>query len=151
MRHQVFGKKLNRDVKERKALFKSLVLALIKSGKIKTSLARAKAVSRLVEKLVTKAKNGSEAAINQLSSFLNRKEAVDKLVKEVAPKFKTKVGGYLRIRRVNTRRKGDATEEVLLEWSEDIKMIEKEDRTKIQNKKRKNEKSKSAVNKNTNK
>ena len=70
MRHQVFGKKLNRDVKERKALFKSLIIALISFGRIHTSIAKAKAVARLAEKLVTKAKEGSDLAVRQVSAFL---------------------------------------------------------------------------------
>lgn len=116
MRHQVFGKKLNRDIKERKALFKSLILALITYGKIKTTLAKAKAIQGLVDKLVTRVKDGSDSAIRQVSSFLTKKDAINKLTKEIAPRFSKTVGGYLRLRRVG-QRAGDATEEVIMEWS----------------------------------
>lgn len=116
MRHQVFGKKLNRDVKERKALFKSLILALISYGKIKTTLAKAKAIQRIAEKLVTKAKDGSENAVRQISSFLTKKEAINKLTKEIAPRFSKISGGYLSLRRIG-QRSGDASEEVILQWS----------------------------------
>lgn len=116
MRHQVFGRKLNRDVKERKALFKSLVIALIAHGRIKTTIAKAKAIKGLVDKLVTRAKDGSNNARRQLSSFLTRKEAIIKLIDVVAPRFKDKVGGYSRMIKLGPR-KSDSTEEVILEWS----------------------------------
>lgn len=116
MRHQVFGKKLNRDIKERKALFKSLIIALISFGRIRTSLAKAKAVRRLAEKLVTKAKEGSDIAVRQISAFLTKKEVINKLISEISPRFRNTVGGYLRVRRIG-KRAGDASEEVILEWS----------------------------------
>ena len=116
MRHQVYGKKLNRDIKERKALFKSLTLALITNGKIRTTISKAKAVQSLIEKLVTHAKTGTEAATRQVSSFLARKEAIQKLVGEIIPRFQDKIGGYLRIRHIG-RRIGDGAQEVVLEWT----------------------------------
>lgn len=143
MRHRVFGKKLNRDIKERKALFRNLVLALVNHGKIQTSLAKAKAIQRLVEKMVNKAKNASPSSLLPVASFLGRKKAVDKLLKDVIPGFKDKVGGYLRMRRTG-RRRGDATEEVILEWSvrEERKQIEKPATQKAQKKEKKEEKGK---------
>src|SRR3989344_1621640 len=100
MRHNVFGRKLNRDVKERKALFRSLVKAFIDKGRIKTTYAKAKAVGSLIEKLVTKAKDGSRSQATQIASFLNRNEPVKKLVNEIAPRFKDKIGGYIRMVRL---------------------------------------------------
>lgn len=116
MRHKVFGRKLNRDVKERKALFRSLVAALIINGKIKTTVARAKAIRGLVEKLVTHAKEGSNSALRQVASFLNKRELINKLSTNIAPRFKDRLGGYLRMIRVG-KRHGDASEEVILEWT----------------------------------
>lgn len=116
MRHKVFGKKLKRDIKERKALFKNLIVSFISVGKIKTSLAKAKAVQRLIEKLVTKVKDGEEAALRQVSSFLTRKDVSNKLVDEIAPRFKNISGGYTRVRRIS-QRLGDAAQEAILEWS----------------------------------
>ncbi|MBI2617357.1 50S ribosomal protein L17 [Candidatus Gottesmanbacteria bacterium] len=116
MRHHVFGRKLNRNSKERKALFKSLILSLIQFGKIKTTVAKAKAVHGLIDKLVTKAKDGSENARHQLYAFLAKKDAVETLINKIAPIFKDTIGGYVRIRRTGMRR-GDSSEEVILEWS----------------------------------
>ena len=116
MRHNVFGRKLNRDIKERKALFRSLVSSFILHGKIKTTYAKAKAVGSLIEKLVTKAKDGSRQSINQIYSFLNNKAPVKKLVDDVAPRFKDKIGGYIRMIRLG-RRPGDNAEVVQMEWT----------------------------------
>lgn|SRR3989338_2165637 len=116
MRHRVFGKKLNRDIKERKTLFRNLINSLIIHGRIKTTYAKAKAVSSLVEKLVTKAKDGSRSQMSQLSSFLNRSEPVKKLVNEIAPLFKDKIGGYIRMIRIG-KRHGDNAEIVMMEWT----------------------------------
>lgn len=144
MRHQVFGRKLNRDVKERKALFKSLVIALIAHGRIKTTIAKAKAIKGLVDKLVTRAKDGSNNAKRQISSFLTRKEAIVKLIEVVAPRFKDKVGGYSRMIKLGPR-KSDSTEEVILEWSvgetkkESGKTISTQDKNKKSDKESKKE------------
>jgi len=56
MRHRVFGRKLNRDVKARKALFKNLINALIEHQEIKTTEAKAKAIKGLVDKFVSRAR-----------------------------------------------------------------------------------------------
>src|SRR3989338_3515836 len=133
MKHRVFGRKLNRDIKERKALFRSLVNALILKGQITTTRAKAKAVSSLIEKLVTKAKDGSRNSITQISSFQNIKEPVKKLVDEIAPRFKDKMGGFIRLIRL-ANRQGDNAEVVRMEWTvkEEKKVVPKA--TKTENK-----------------
>lgn len=132
MRHKYFGRKLNRDVKERKALFRSLVRALILQDKIKTTLPKAKAIQSLVEKLVNKAKDGSSQTFNQISAFLTKKEVIETLTDKIVPRFKDRVGGYVRIRRIG-KRFGDGAQEVVMEWSK--KDEEKEKDTKIKEKK----------------
>ncbi len=127
MRHRVFGRKLNRDVKERKALFRSLIAGLITHGKIKTTITRARTITSLAEKLVTHARENSRSSIVQVSSFLNKKEIIDKLTRDIAPRFGNKIGGYLRMIRLG-RRAGDNAEEVFLEWSlpgKDLKIPKK--------------------------
>lgn len=116
MRHNYFGRKLNRDVKERKALFRSLIRALILHEQVTTTVARAKAIRSLAEKLVTAAKDGSSSAVQKLSSFLVHKEIIEKLRNDIAPRFTQKVGGYLRIVRVGVR-PGDMAQEVVVEWT----------------------------------
>lgn len=128
MRHHVFGRKLNRDSKERKALFKSLILSLIARGKIKTTLAKAKAVHGLAEKLVTTAKDSGENSKKKLYAFFAQKDAVQRLVEKIAPVFKETPGGYIRIRRTDVR-SGDGSQEVILEWSKQIVEDVKKDKT----------------------
>lgn len=128
MRHHVFGRKLNRDSKEKKALFKSLILSLIARGKIKTTLAKAKAVHGLAEKLVTTAKDSGENSKKKLYAFLAQKDAVQRLVEKIAPVFNTTAGGYVRIRRTDVR-SGDGSQEVILEWSKQIVEDVKKDKT----------------------
>ncbi len=139
MRHRVFGKKLNRDIKERKSLFRNLIISFITYGKIQTTMAKAKATQRLIEKLVTHAKDGTDAALRQISSVLNTKKSVDKLTKEIVPKFAGRIGGYVRIRRIG-RRSGDGAEKVIMEWNIPTDKIQKEQENKktTENKKNKN-------------
>lgn len=128
MRHQVFGRKLNRDVKERKALFRSLISALVTKGKIKTTLAKARAVRGLAEKLVTLAKKETSSGRTKLTSFLIKSDLVKKMIEVIAPKFSDRKGGYVRIRRIR-QRIGDSAEEVFLEWTfprEEVKNLKTE-------------------------
>ena len=127
MRHRYFGRKLNRDVKERKALFRSLIGSLILHDQVTTTIARAKAIRSLGEKLVTAAKDGSTSAVNKLSAFLVRRELIEKMQKDIAPRFSQKIGGYLRIIRIG-RRPGDQAEEVIVSWTEPPLKVEKKEK-----------------------
>lgn len=118
MRHRSFKKKLGRDIKQRKALFKSLITSLISHGQIKTTEAKAKAVKGLVDKLVTKAKQGTLHARRQVLAFLSRKDAVKKLFDEIALRFKERQSGFTKIIKVGTR-KGDSAAMVLMKWTEE--------------------------------
>ena len=98
----------------RNALLRSLAVSLIRDGKIMTTSAKAKAVKPLVERLLTKAKTGDLAA----KRFVNAKLGPvcgRNLVEVVAPKYKNRAGGYLRIIRLNDR-KSDAAEMVQIEF-----------------------------------
>lgn len=117
MKHKVFGRKLNRDVKERKSLFKSLVNSLIISGRITTTLPKAKAVRGLIDRLVNKAKEGSLGGRRQVEGFLSRKETVRRLVDVIAPKFKNRTSGFTRIIRTEDRI-GDGASQAIMEWVE---------------------------------
>jgi len=142
MKHKVFGKKLNRDVKQRQALFKGLVQALVEHGKINTTLPKAKAVQGLIEKTVTEAKESTTASMRQVAAILNKKELITKLVSVIAPKFKDKQGGYVRILRIG-KRSGDNAEAVIMEWSTD--MTEKKEKQEVVKTAKKETKSLSAA------
>lgn len=114
MRHQVFGRKLGRNSGERKALFRGLAQALVLRGGIITTEAKAKAIKGLVEKLVTKAKKDKK---QMLFDFFQNNETVDFLIKKIAPRMMSRVGGYTRIVSLG-QRKGDGAEMVKMDWME---------------------------------
>jgi len=135
MKHKISGKKLSLNHDQRKALFKNLINSLILHGQIKTTEAKAKAVKRLVEKLITKGKEQTLHARRLIAAFLQNKKAVNKIVDELAPLFKKRPGGYTRIVRLGERR-GDRAPMVKLELverpekEEGKKVVEKSDNKK---------------------
>lgn len=114
---KVFGKKLSRERASREALFASLIRAMISSGKIVTTKAKAKAVQRDLEKMVTLSKKATIQARRQALAFLdNASDVTDKLFREVADLFKSKSSGFTRI--INLKpRKGDNAKMVRIEWT----------------------------------
>ena len=108
MRHRKAGKKLGRNTNQRKALFRGLIQSLIIHEEIKTTVAKAKAVKGLVDKLITKAKKGTLHARRQVLAFLPDKKAANKLVDEIAPRFKKRTSGFTRFVRIGKRRGDDA-------------------------------------------
>jgi len=108
MRHRHGYRKLGRTSSHRKALLKNLSIALIKSGKIETTVPKAKELRSYFEKLITKARVGDSNAHRAIFSYLQDKESTQKLVNEIAPEYKDRNGGYTKITRTRIRR-GDAT------------------------------------------
>ncbi len=114
MRH---GKKFNhlgRTSAHRKALLRNQAISLIMHKRIKTTLAKAKALRRFIEPLITKAKNGSMHSHRVVFSYLQNKEAVKELFGSVAAKVGDRPGGYTRVVRTGFR-KGDGAEMALIE------------------------------------
>lgn len=111
--HQVFGRKLGRNINQRKSLFKGLINSLIASGEISTTSAKAKAIQGLFDKLMTKAKLGTVHMRRLLQAFLQDKSAVNKLVDELAPKAGSRPSGFTSITKLGHRR-GDNAEMVKL-------------------------------------
>jgi large subunit ribosomal protein L17 len=116
MRHQRKTVKLGRTQGHRDALLANLAVSLIEHGRIKTTIAKAKAMRPLVEKLVTKAKRGSLHARRMALADLRHNEgAVRKLFTEIGPLNAERKGGYTRIVKVGARR-SDAAEMAFIEW-----------------------------------
>ena len=97
-----------------KGLLKNLSIALIASGKIETTLPKAKELQSYFEKLITKARKGDTQAHRLAFSHLQHKDSVKKLVTEIAPKYTSRNGGYTRIIKTRTR-VGDAAEMAFIE------------------------------------
>jgi large subunit ribosomal protein L17 len=116
MRHQRKTVKLGRKQGHRDALLANLAVSLIEHGRIKTTIAKAKAVRPFVEKLVTKAKNGTLHSRRMALADLRHNEgAVAKLFTEIGPLNSERKGGYTRIVKLGQRR-SDASEMALIEW-----------------------------------
>lgn len=114
MKKNIFGRKFSRDVNERKALFKGLLSSLVLHGRIKTTEQKAKAIKKDADKLITKVKKHKEDARRLLGIYLNE-DAIKKLIKEVAPRFEDRNGGYTRIIRLG-RRFTDSASMAIMEW-----------------------------------
>lgn len=102
------------DSSQRKALFKSLAVALFRHETIRTTLPRAKELRRFAEPLITLSKEDSVARRRLAFSRLRDKEAVGKLFNELGPRFKTRPGGYVRILKCGFR-EGDSAPMAFIE------------------------------------
>ncbi|MEP7250380.1 MAG: 50S ribosomal protein L17 [Spartobacteria bacterium] len=136
MRHQKKTVKLGRTAEHRKALLANQVCSLIEHQRIKTTLAKAKAVRPLAEKMVTLGKNGSLHARRTALSVLRQKDAVKKLFDDIAPRSATRPGGYTRIIRLG-QRKSDSAKVAFLEWVDAAEVVVEETAPAEKGKKRK--------------
>jgi large subunit ribosomal protein L17 len=114
MRHRNAGFKLGRNTSHRRALLRNLVTSVIVEDRIETTVAKAKAVRPLVEKMITLGKNGDLHSRRQAHSFLMTDESVERLFETVAPRYGDRAGGYLRIVRTGFQ-KGDGAEKAFIE------------------------------------
>ena len=116
MLHHNNVRKFGRDKNQRHALLKGLMLALIAHGKIQTTEAKAKELRPFIEKMITKANIGTLASrrivISRLYSLTSE---ANKLINEIAPKYKGRSGGYTRITKL-PRRAGDASKMAIIEF-----------------------------------
>lgn len=118
MRHRIGTARLGRKSKHREAMLANMIASLIEHGRIKTTLAKAKAAKPLAERLVTMAKKGTLHSRRVAVSRLQGKEkVVSKLFAEVAPKQAERKGGYTRIIKIGPRN-SDASEMAFLEFVE---------------------------------
>lgn len=114
MRHRKAGNKLGRNTSHRRALLRNLVTSVVIEDRVETTLAKAKAVRPLVEKMITLGKRGDVHSRRQAAAYLMTPESVTRLFATVAPRYGERQGGYLRI--VHTGfRKGDGGEKAVLE------------------------------------
>jgi large subunit ribosomal protein L17 len=114
MRHKKSGFKLKRDIGARRALFKGLVTSVIEEERIITTVAKAKAVRPLVDKMITLAKRDTLHTRRQAAAFLETPGAVKKLFDKLGTRFGQRNGGYTRVVRLGFR-KGDGAEQAMLE------------------------------------
>ena len=123
MRHQRKTVKLGRKEGHRKSLLSNLAVSLIEHNRIKTTLAKAKALRPLAEKLVTIGKKNTIHARRTAKAVLRQDEAVTKLFAEIAPRAADRKGGYTRIIKLPLR-KSDAAEVAFIEWVDAPVLVE---------------------------
>ena len=103
MRHRKSGRQLNRDSSHRQAMFRNMAVSLVRHEIIKTTLPKAKELRRVVEPLITMAKQDSVASRRLAFARTRDKEVVGKLFNELAPRYEQRPGGYTRIMKCGFR------------------------------------------------
>jgi large subunit ribosomal protein L17 len=114
MRHQVKKGMLGRNTAHRRALLRNLVTSFLERERVRTTLAKARSVRPVAEKMITLAKKGTLHARRQALAYMTKEEAVKKLFDEIGPRFSERPGGYTRIVKLD-RRAGDGAEMAMLE------------------------------------
>jgi large subunit ribosomal protein L17 len=129
MRH---GKKFNhlkRKPAHRKAMLANMACSLIEHKRINTTVAKAKALKKYIEPLVTKSKTDSTHSRRVVFSYLKQKDAVTELFREISPKVASRPGGYTRIIRTGNRL-GDNADMCLIELVDFNDIYSTEQKTK---------------------
>ncbi|MBE7029986.1 MAG: 50S ribosomal protein L17 [Ruminococcaceae bacterium] len=107
-------RKLGRSTDHRMAMLRNQVTALLENGRMETTLAKAKEVRPMAEKMITLGKTNTLHSRRQALAFLTKEDVVTKVFAELAPKYADRNGGYTRILKTGPRR-GDAAEMAIIE------------------------------------
>lgn len=108
MRHLHAGRKLNRPASHRNAMLSNLAVSVLDKERVVTTVAKAKEVRGTVERLITYGKAGSLHHIRLAARIVKDKAVLDKLFKDIAPSYKDREGGYVRVLRMGERRGDNA-------------------------------------------
>ena len=116
MRHRKGYRKLGRNTSHRRALLRHLVTALFesKSGRIKTTVEKAKEARRIAERMITFAKRDDLHSRRLVLRFVSDRAVVGRLFSDIAPRYSSRPGGYTRVLKLGPR-KGDNAETAFLE------------------------------------
>ena len=117
MRHRKSGRKLNRNSSHRKAMFRNMAASLVEHESIKTTVPKAKELRRVIEPMITSAKQDNVAKRRQAFDRLRDKAAVGKLFSELGPRCASRPGGYTRILKCGMR-PGDNAPMAIIEFVE---------------------------------
>jgi large subunit ribosomal protein L17 len=132
MRHRVDGRLFGRTANQRKALLKGLVASLFEYERIETTVAKAKEVRRIAEKIITLGIKGDLHSKRLAFSYLSNRAAMSKLFSEIAPRLSGRNGGYLRIIQTRNRVKDFSPMAVLefIDYEDIMKSKEKKSEKK---------------------
>src|SRR6266403_1613722 len=117
MRHHLSGRQLSRNSSHRHALMRNMSVSLLRHETIRTTLPKAKELRRVVEPLITLAKNDGDANRRRAFARLRDAQIVEKLFADLGPRFRTRPGGYTRILRMLPR-PGDSAPMALMQLVE---------------------------------
>ena len=115
MRHRVHKKKLGRTTAHRQSMERNMICSVIKHERIVTTLAKAKAIRRNLNKIITLGKRRDLARFRRAISFLRDRDAAHKLFEVLGPRYASRPGGYTRVIRLNSHRIGDGASRAILE------------------------------------
>ncbi|MEO3999229.1 50S ribosomal protein L17 [Mesorhizobium sp. CAU 1732] len=132
MRHGKSGRRLGRTVSHRKALFTNMAASLIEHEQITTTLPKAKELRPIVEKLVTLGKRGDLHARRQVISAVGSAVIAKRLFDEIAPRYATRHGGYLRIMKAGFRHGDNAAMAVIEFVDRDVSAKGAADRARVE-------------------
>jgi len=137
MRHRVAGRQFGRTTNQRKALFRGLLVSLFQHERIETTVAKAKEVRRLAEKIITLGIKGDLHSKRLALSYVPNRAVMAKLFSDIAPRLSGRNGGYLRI--IQTRRRiKDSSQMAVIEFV-DYENVRKEKQKKTEKKENKKE------------
>ncbi len=108
------NRKLGRTTDHRMAMLRAMVTYLLENGRIETTVARAREVRPLAEKMITLGKKNTLASRRKAAAFITKKEVLAKTFGELSEKYQDRNGGYTRITKIGPRR-GDAAEMAVIE------------------------------------
>ncbi len=129
MKHLKGFNTLNRTHAHRRALYRNMVEALIENEKITTTVAKAKELRRVAEKIITKAKVKNLHTIRQINKLIKDETLLMKLFNDIAPRYEKRNGGYTRIIKL-TARKGDGAEMCIIELLGEEEQVSKKKKAK---------------------
>ncbi len=103
MRHQVSGRKFDRPTHHRLAMYRNMVASLLSGEKMVTTEAKAKEIRGMTERMITLGKKGDLSARRRALAFIYDESVVEKLFKDLAPRYAERAGGYTRIIKLGPR------------------------------------------------
>ncbi len=131
MRHRRRTRRFGRNGAHHRAIMRNLVISLILEEKLTTTVAKAKELSRYMDRIITVARRGETAAYRQVWRFIHHKPAMKRLIRDIVPRFETyEKGGYTRVIRTGKFRAGDGAELAIVCFvgSESLRIEEREKR-----------------------
>ena len=118
MRHRIKGRKLGRNASHRKAMYKNMMLSLLKYERIRTTLVKAKELRSYIEPVITRAKENTLHNKRIVLKKIRDRKILVKLFEVISPRYKDRPGGYTRIMKLSRNRVGDNSKMALIELVE---------------------------------